>query len=405
MITTGPTVSVVIPVYNGSNYVGQAIESILAQTYQNREIIVVNDGSTDQGATRHVVLSYGNQVRYIEKENGGVSSALNCGIQAMQGEYFAWLSHDDLFCKEKLSNQMELILASGNPTTIAQGNCLFFTQETQKTVSTDFQNYYPPDKLKSGLFLLLWDDIHFSTLLFHKSHFDRVGIFREDLATAHDNEFAYRLLRGQTSVFEKTPVSQVRIHQYSGTNRYHDIVDRENRILYSTIAQQMPNDEIRSTFCAPSIFLCKIAGIIKSMGGEKELPVIESLLEENLSKQSYSTRYESIQKRWTNAIIFGAGEFGIRVKYELNSRGIYPRCFIDNDPKKAGTTIDGIPCFPVEYACQFEDTEVIVAQKIYGEACAQLKRLKISRITLKNEVDAELLNIEPYKIQGKEASL
>ena len=109
MITTGPTVSVVIPVYNGSNYVGQAIESILAQTYQNREIIVVNDGSTDQGATRHVVLSYGNQVRYIEKENGGVSSALNCGIQAMQGEYFAWLSHDDLFCKEKLSNQMEFL--------------------------------------------------------------------------------------------------------------------------------------------------------------------------------------------------------------------------------------------------------------------------------------------------------
>lgn len=235
MMTTGPLVSVIIPVYNGSDYIRQAIESILAQTYQNHEIIVVNDGSTDQGETRRVVLSYGNQVRYIEKENGGVSSALNCGIQAMQGEYFAWLSHDDLFCPEKFSKQMELILASGNPATIAQGNCLFFTQETQEIISTDFQKYYPKDKLRSGLFLLLWDDIHFSTLLFHKSHFDRVGVFREDLATAHDNEFAYRLLRGQTSVFEEAPVSRVRIRQDSGTNRYHDIVDRENRIQFSRI--------------------------------------------------------------------------------------------------------------------------------------------------------------------------
>lgn len=308
MMTTGLVVFVIIPVYNGSNYIRQAIESILAQTYQDREIIVVNDGSTDQGATRQAVMSYGNQVRYIEKENSGISSTLNCGIQAMKGEYFAWLSHDDLFDREKLSNQMERILASGNPGAIAQVNCSFFSEETQNTIFTDFHKYYPLERMKSGLFLLLWDEIHFSTLLFHKNYFDRVGFFREDLATAQDNEFAFRLLRGQMNVFEEKPVSRVRIHQNSGTNRYHDVVDRENRILYSSIAQQLTEDEMRAVCGAPSNFLCKLAGAVKSMGGEEELDSVERLLWEKLPKQSQPSHYEPIQKQWTNSIIFGAGQ-------------------------------------------------------------------------------------------------
>ena len=75
-----PKVSIVIPVYNGANYLGEAIDSALEQTYENIEIIVVNDGSTDDGATREIALSYGDRIRYFEKENGGVSSALNLGI-------------------------------------------------------------------------------------------------------------------------------------------------------------------------------------------------------------------------------------------------------------------------------------------------------------------------------------
>ena len=103
-----PLVSVVIPVYNGSNYLRQAIDSALAQTYENIEVIVVNDGSTDGGKTKSIALSYGSSIRYFEKENGGVSSALNLGIKEMKGEYFSWLSHDDLYLKEKIANQIEL---------------------------------------------------------------------------------------------------------------------------------------------------------------------------------------------------------------------------------------------------------------------------------------------------------
>ena len=104
-----PLVSIVVPVYNGTNYVRQAIDSALAQTYSNIEIIVVNDGSTDDGETERVVRAYGDKVRYFNKSNGGVSSALNLGIHEMKGEYFSWLSHDDEYYPQKIEQQMNLL--------------------------------------------------------------------------------------------------------------------------------------------------------------------------------------------------------------------------------------------------------------------------------------------------------
>ena len=75
-----PKISIVIPAYKAANYLAEAIDSALAQTYSNVEIIVVNDGSPDDGATAAVAKSYGDKIRYFEKENGGSSSALNRGI-------------------------------------------------------------------------------------------------------------------------------------------------------------------------------------------------------------------------------------------------------------------------------------------------------------------------------------
>lgn len=108
-----PKVSIIIPVYNGANYLQYAIDSALRQTYENIEIIVVNDGSNDSGATEQIALSYGDKITYYAKPNGGVSSALNYGIERMNGEYFSWLSHDDLYMPEKVEKQMQDIMSHG----------------------------------------------------------------------------------------------------------------------------------------------------------------------------------------------------------------------------------------------------------------------------------------------------
>ncbi len=108
-----PLISVVIPLYNGANYVEEALKCALAQDYENVEILVVNDGSTDEGAGREICRKYADQIRYLEKPNGGCASALNYGVREAKGQYISWLSHDDLYEPNKLSHQVALLHREG----------------------------------------------------------------------------------------------------------------------------------------------------------------------------------------------------------------------------------------------------------------------------------------------------
>ena len=125
MADKNPLVSIIIPVYNGSNFMREAIDSALAQTYNNIEIIVINDGSCDEGKTRDIALSYGERIRYFEKENGGVSSALNLGLREMRGAYFSWLSHDDWYLPEKVEMEIEALRKAGNMDLAVYSECDF----------------------------------------------------------------------------------------------------------------------------------------------------------------------------------------------------------------------------------------------------------------------------------------
>jgi glycosyltransferase involved in cell wall biosynthesis len=107
MSDTAPSVSVVIPAYNAAWCVGKAIDSVLAQDYGDREVIVVNDGSADDTAA--VLASYGSAIRVIDQPNGGMSNARNAGIRAARGEFLAFLDADDWWLPGKLTHQVELL--------------------------------------------------------------------------------------------------------------------------------------------------------------------------------------------------------------------------------------------------------------------------------------------------------
>src|SRR3989441_7830895 len=101
---TMPVVSVVIPVYNGERYLADAIQSVLDQTYQNLEVIVVDDGSRDGSAA--VAKRFGEAIRYVHRANGGVCKARNTGIAVARGTYLAFLDQDDLWLPDKLAAQV-----------------------------------------------------------------------------------------------------------------------------------------------------------------------------------------------------------------------------------------------------------------------------------------------------------
>src|SRR3990170_2838516 len=102
-----PKVSVIIPTYNREKYIVETLQSVFAQTFTDYEVIVIDDGSTDN--TADVLRPYLDRIVYIRKPNGGQGSARNVGIKVAKGEYIAFLDSDDLWMPEKLELQVKYL--------------------------------------------------------------------------------------------------------------------------------------------------------------------------------------------------------------------------------------------------------------------------------------------------------
>ena len=136
-------VSVVIPTYNHAHFVGAAIQSVLNQTYREFEIIVVDDGSTDD--TRSIVAQFRDQVRYIWQENQGLSAARNSGIRAANGEFIALLDADDMYEPAFLSKLISQLEANPDGDAVYCG--YQFVDATNNPLPHIEKRVVPPDQL------------------------------------------------------------------------------------------------------------------------------------------------------------------------------------------------------------------------------------------------------------------
>lgn len=239
-----PKVTIVIPVYNGADYLAQAIESALAQTYENVEVLVVNDGSTDDGATQRVAESYLPSIRLISKANGGVASALNLAVQEMKGDYFSWLSHDDLYAPSKVSTQMNLLDAlsvseRGNSIIYSDYSVFSDKPDTGTTVSiggvgTDEFRYW----------LTLKNQLHGCTLLVPRQAFEECGLFNEELRTTQDFDLWFRMAR--TYRFRHIPMTLVlaRSHANQGSNKMASMAKEECNSLMLHFVSNLSEEEL-----------------------------------------------------------------------------------------------------------------------------------------------------------------
>jgi glycosyltransferase involved in cell wall biosynthesis len=220
-----PKISIVIPAYNASNYLAEAIDSALAQSYDTFEVIVVNDGSADDGATRSIALSYGDKIRYFEKENGGSSSALNMGIDNMTGEWFSWLSHDDIYASDKLEKQIKYINSlkiekselskhiffSAFDLIDANGKFIRTCDVSQAQKMKDKIDAFP----HNGYFIAEPTQyiFHGCSCLVHRDAFCEVGRLDEKLRLLNDVDLWYRLYSADYKVhYIPEPLVKGRIH-------------------------------------------------------------------------------------------------------------------------------------------------------------------------------------------------
>ena len=238
-----PLVSIVIPVYNGANYLACAIESALSQTYPHCETIVVNDGSTDGGETERIALSFGDKIRYFAKANGGVASAVNLGIRQMRGDYFSWLSHDDYYHPDKVLHELQTIPAE-YPETLIYSDYIYYDTVTGHQLPVLMEKWFTDRQLSVSLFPVMFQLIHGCATLIHRSHFDRVGLFDEAQLTTQDYDMWFRAFRRARIRHCAHCDMTSRLHPLAGNQTIPEFIDDACTFLIK--ADQMLTDAERA---------------------------------------------------------------------------------------------------------------------------------------------------------------
>ncbi len=240
-----PLVSIVIPLYNGANYVEEALKCAISQTYPNIEIIVVNDGSTDGGAGRAICERYADHIVYFEKENGGCASALNYGIRRAKGEFVSWLSHDDLYLPEKIERQVALYERLAlDPRSTVLSNMGGLIDAEGKRISHPKRRvagFFPAEAAFGRMLTVCPNGCG---LLIPRCLFEKHGYFDESLRFVLDwNLWLKFALRGANFYFDPEELVLNRVHSMQVTVKQKELHAKEASVTVGQLFDMLQGGE------------------------------------------------------------------------------------------------------------------------------------------------------------------
>ena len=223
-----PVVSIIIPCYNAASFIADAINSVLGQTYNSFEIILINDGSTDNTMEVLNKFSHDNRLIYYCQTNEGLSAARNKGVELAKGEYIALLDADDIWLPQKLAQQM----------------MLFSSDPAVDMVFTDFATFDStgvvassklPDK---GVELVTYSElfarnnfIYPSTVMIRKSIFSECGGFDTALRSIEDYDMWLRIARRHKIACIPAPLVSIRQHDSNMSTNVARMLEYELVVL------------------------------------------------------------------------------------------------------------------------------------------------------------------------------
>lgn len=267
-------ISVVIALYNKEKSIYSTIKSVLSQTYKHFELIIVNDGSTDNSL--EIVKSFlDSRIRVINKLNGGVSSARNKGIQESQYEYIAFLDADDLWEDTFLADMCSLIQKCPEALLVGSSYCyLNENYEIIDVINNLPENYtgYLSDYFKIALKNMLYTS---SSSVYKKIAFNHLGLFDETLSQGEDIDMFIRFALSEKIAFYNKPLVQYRL---GAENRAASLVFERNKYLIWNLSRYAEYEKRNSDF---KIFIdrYRLAGVREYLSGKKNVVnEIETLL-------------------------------------------------------------------------------------------------------------------------------
>ena len=205
-----PKVSVIIAAYNGEKYISDAIESVFNQTYENIEVIVIDDGSTDNTAER--IKLYLSRVKYLYQDNAGVANARNSAIQNSQGEFIAFLDHDDIWLPVKIERQVDYFLKNSQSKFVHTP--VRYINHLGEIIEPS--GYWGKLKFNGEVKDVKEIFMHFamlqSTMMIKKEIFDEIGLWDQAFTSGDGYDLCLRIALKYTLGFINEPLALYRLH-------------------------------------------------------------------------------------------------------------------------------------------------------------------------------------------------